>query len=393
MIERRECYELSTLKGWSLIYGRRKVGKTYLATRCVPHDSYYVVTRQMDVLNGGERLELGKAVTQIARELKAGKSVIFDEFQRVPEALWEVLTTQHPSGKLTLLASSLGITKKAFDRNSPLLGLALPYRMDVVHYPDALAHFGDPLSALLFRDPWVTAHASSWADVSRNPQGFYYVVKGLIGEVFQEEERRFTQIYEAILISVAEGEWNSSIITSRLQSTLSVNGSTVSSYLDSLGKMGLIRKIKVFRGGRGAEWYHTLSSPLMSAVLYAEAKHRVSDNNQEVDLTRPIARELQFSVGELLAEKNGAQPAYSPKVDIDIVLLKHGKPIAGYEVKIGEIEKAEAEKATWKIRSAGIPRAGLVSLTAKPPPSDESLTTEDLVKIAREIRKKWQKRS
>jgi len=78
--------------------------------------------------------------------------------------------------------------------------------------------------------------------------------------------------------------------------------------------MGLIRKIRVFRGGRGAEWYHTLSSPLMSAVLYAEAKHRVSDNNQEVDLTRPIARELQFSVGELPREngKNHRTPPRQP---------------------------------------------------------------------------------
>lgn len=391
MIERRECVELRSLSGWSLVYGRRKVGKTYLVTRCVAHDSYYVVTRQMDVLKGDERLEMGKAIAQIAKELKAGKSVILDEFQRVPESLWDVLSAQHPNGKLMLLASSLGITRKVFDKNSSLLGLVLPYRMDVIHYSDALAHFGEPLIALLFRDTWVVTHVSSWADVSRNPQRFYYVVKGLIGEVFQEEERMFTQIYEAILVSVAEGEWNSSIIASRLQSTLSVNGSTVSSYLDSLYKMGLVKKIRVFRGGRGVEWYYTLSSPIMSAVLYAEAKHRISDNDQEVDLTRPIARELQFSVGELLAEKHGAQLAYSPKEDIDIVLLKHGKPIAGYELKIGEIEKAEAEKAIWKIRSAGIPKAGLVSLASKPPPSDESLTSEDLVEIARQIRKKWQK--
>jgi AAA+ ATPase superfamily predicted ATPase len=312
MTERRECYELSNLKGWSLVYGRRKVGKTYLVTRCIPHVSYYVVTRQMDVLNCDEGLEIGKAVTQIAKGTKGGKSVVLDEFQRLPEPLWEVLPMQHPSGKLTLLANSLGITKKVFDKNSPLLGLALPYRMDLLHYSDALAHFGEPLNALLFRDPWVTIYVLSWADVSRSPQGFYCVGKGLIGEVFQEEERRFTQIYEAILISVVKGEWDSSIIASRLQSTLSVNGSTVSSYLDSLSKMGLVKKIRVFRGGEGAEWYCTISSPLMSAVLYAEAKHRVSDNDQEVNLTRAIARELQFSVGEL-RRKTGRSPSTAQK--------------------------------------------------------------------------------
>ena len=43
------------------------------------------------------------------------------------------------------------------------------------------------------------------------------------------------------------------------------------------------------------------------------------------------------------------------------MLLKQGKLVAGYELKIGEIEKAEAEKVVWKI-SAGIPKAGLVSL-------------------------------
>jgi len=67
MIERRECVELRSLSGWSLVYGRKKVGKTYLVTRCVAHDSYYVVTRQMDVLKGDERLEMGKAIAQITK--------------------------------------------------------------------------------------------------------------------------------------------------------------------------------------------------------------------------------------------------------------------------------------------------------------------------------------
>jgi hypothetical protein len=155
-----------------------------------------------------------------------------------------------------------------------------------------------PYKALLFRDPWIIEHASDWSDVERNPQSFYYITKGLIGEIFQEEDRKLTQTYEAILLEVAGGMWNSSMISAKLQAGMDINPSKASSYLDTLFKMGLIKKIRVYKGGKGSEWYHDLDSPIMSVTFYAEAKYKVSEKgNKIVDLTYPISKELQFSIG------------------------------------------------------------------------------------------------
>ncbi|WP_231136295.1 hypothetical protein [Acidianus ambivalens] len=104
----------------------------------------------------------------------------------------------------------------------------------------------------------------------------------------------------------------------------------------------------------------------------------------------PIGREVQFSIDELLAEKHNATLAYSPYEDIDIVLLEKGKPIIGYEVKLGEFSKAEAEKSIERIRRAGIPKAGLISLKEKPNfNADEELGPGDLVRISRDVFEKY----
>ena len=383
-IRRRECREIRELMGWRLVYGRRKVGKTYLATRCLHFDEYYLVTRGLTVLRGDEELQLDEGVKQVIKSLKEGKTVILDEFQRLPDQYLDALSTAHPDGTLVLLASSMGAVKKVIERNSPLLGLVLPYRLGIVRYSDALASVRDPYRALLYRDPWVIEHANSWKDVENNLQSFYYVVKGLIGEIFQEEDRKLTQTYEAVLLEVAEGMWNSVMVASKL-SPLGLNPPKVSSYLDTLFKMGLIKKIKVYRGGRGSEWYYDVDSPVMGVVLYAEAKYKVSEGTRgKVDLTYPISKELQFSVGELLAEYYDAELAYTPHGDIDVVLMKKGRPFIAYEVK-NSFSGREAEKAVERIKAFGIPRAGLVGVLEDPPPSDDSIGPERLVEIAEEV--------
>ena len=95
----------------------------------------------------------------------------------------------------------------------------------------------------------------------------------------------------------------------------------------------------------------------MAVTFYAEAKYEVSEGRRvSVDLTYPISKELQFSIGEVLAEYYGAELAYTPHEDIDIVLLKKGKPFIAYEVKItGE----EARRAIEGIKDSGVPGRGL----------------------------------
>ncbi|PVU75274.1 hypothetical protein DDW13_05150, partial [Acidianus hospitalis] len=91
--------------------------------------------------------------------------------------------------------------------------------------------------------------------------------------------------------------------------------------------------------------------------------------------------------GEMLAEYYNAELAYVPQGDIDVVLLKKGKPFIAYEVKNKFTEK-DARKAIERIKDFGISRAGLIGVLEDPPNSEDSIGPERLIEIAKEIEKR-----
>jgi len=391
-ILRREYKDLKNVEGWMLIYGRRKVGKSFLIRKYVNHDMYCVITRDLQAYfpSDGSFRKLDEAFVQSIKALREGKTVVIDEFQRLPEKYWDGLSAEHPNGKLILVGSSFRVMKKLVDKRSPLLGLVLPYKLDIIHYADVLSQVKDPLLSLIYRDPWSINFVKGLKDLEEKAYQLYMVAKALIGEIFEEEERQLTMLYEAVLLSLAEGEWNTPIISGALNSKgFNVTPSTVSGILDTLANMGLVEKIKIYGDRRRARWYYRISSPIISLMFYAEAKYNVSFTETLGEL--PIGREVQFSIGEMMAEYKNLTFAYSPYEDIDVVLLNNDKPVIGYEVKLGGFSKSECEKSVERIRRAGIPKAGLISLTEKPNFSlaDEVLGPEDLVKIAEYVFKKY----
>ncbi len=66
-------------------------------------------------------------------------------------------------------------------------------------------------------------------------------------------------------------------------------------------------------------------SPILSLILYAEAKYSVSELGAGPPIELPIGREVQFSVGEMLANYFNATQYYSPREDIDVILVKVGE--------------------------------------------------------------------
>ncbi|MGC8832183.1 MAG: hypothetical protein ACP5PQ_06355, partial [Thermoproteota archaeon] len=136
-----------------------------------------------------------------------------------------------------------------------------------------------------------------------------------------------------------------------------------------------------------------------SLTYYLDQKLNISESSyMKIDRSMVLSvlgKELQFSLGEMLAEYLGGIRSYmilpDGKGDVDIVILdsKGKTPIIGYEVKIGEISESEAKKAVEQIHSQGIPRAGLVSLSEKPPRvagSHEEIGPEELVDLAMKLR-------
>jgi hypothetical protein len=415
-IDRREEEEVKKLKGWIMVYGRRKTGKTYMLRKVFREAQYFMITRAGYVIHeeGGRYtyVNVKEAISRVGSLLDNGETVIIDEFQRLPEFLWEELALHHPKGKLIVSGSSLGMLSKVFDRRSPLLGLLSPLKLDIISYQDTIMALKNlvktPRDAmmwgLIFRDPWVIPMLSIEADIITEICGkAYYLatsIHGLIGEVFEEEERALTRVYDAILRLVGEGMWKPSEIAGVLASNNMITGgqATVIGMLERLVNMGLLEKIPLWRT-RGARFYFKHRSPIASIIQYIDQKLNITENpntnvGREIVMTA-ISREIQFSLGEMLAEYIGGRRAYAilPNGDIDIVVLDERRrtPIIGYEVKIGEMEVSEARKAIERIHEQGIPRAGLISVSAKPPKvpgSYEEIGPEEIIEIASKMRSK-----
>jgi hypothetical protein len=407
VLRRREAEELKKARGWLLVYGRRKVGKTFLLRSELSWSIYATVTRSREIFlesDGGiEKTGLEEGLQRVVDALRRGECVVIDEFQRLPENYWDMLALAHPSGRLVLSGSSFGVVEKVFSRRSPLLGLVNPLRVDVVSYADAVSSLVErlgPEKALLWgiivRDPWIVP----FVDLSLSPAVFIaenagrlaLASMGLVGEVFVEEERRLTTLYEAVLRLLAEGYWKPARIAGVLAPKGLVEGgaSAVVGILERMVKMGLVRKLKAWKSG-GAKAYYRHSSPLLSLVYYLDQKFSVSEGYPATPeaANTALGREAEACIAELMAERYSGVPGFyvSPFGDVDVIVLKGRRPIADYEVKLGIIELNEAKRAVERIHSLGIPHAGLISLKEKPPEIEgaETLGPDELVYLAKMV--------
>ncbi|MEM2642361.1 MAG: AAA family ATPase [Thermoproteota archaeon] len=415
IINRKEERMLKNLKGWILVYGRRKTGKTFMLRRVFPRSNYFVVTRSGDIAawngEGFSHISVSEAVTRIGKLLKEGGTVILDEFQRFPDKYWDLIAVNHPNGRFVASGSSLGILKKVFEKNSPLLGLFSPFKVDLINYSDAVTSLSKIclslkdalLWGLIIRDPWIIPMVSfDRSVVSEIRDKIYYFLasaSGLVGEVFEDEERALTRVYDVTIRLIGGGIWMPAEISGVLTANNLISGGipTVTGLLERLSKMGILEKIGLWKT-KGSRSYFKHRSPLLSIIYYLDRKLNISESPHvkidENTILSVLGRELQFSLGEMLAQYLGGIRSYTflpnGKGDIDIVVLdsKSKVPIIGYEVKVGEIDESEAKKAVDLIHSYGIPRAGLISASEKPPKvpgSHEELGPEELVSIAKKL--------
>ena len=416
VIDRWECgclAERGSRGGWLLVYGRRKTGKTWLLRRCYPWSIYATVTRSGECIweeRGREPGFIGldecvkRTITLLRR---SGGGVVVDEFQRMPVKYWDLLAQVSPESERGFVAcgSSMGVVGRVFDKRSPLLGLFEAFHVDIASMPDtvtSLRRHGLPgveavLWAVVVRDPWVLRHLSPegtpWLLLSRHAASLVPVSRGLVGEVFLEEERQLTRIYDSVLEYLAMGYWRAADIAARLYSaglSSSAHPGIATGILGVLEQVGLVEKIPLW-GTRRAKVYYKHRSALLS-LLYRVASI-VEETGREPDPQVILAGygvELQFAIGELLAEHYGLRRAYSIRGtrDIDVVLLaKNNRPQWGYEVKIGHIRRGEAASIAEWIRSQGIPRVGIVALKGgeKTPGVDELLDAEKIVELAEQL--------
>ncbi len=415
VIDRWECGFLRSYRGgWLLVYGRRKTGKTWLLRRCVDWSLYATVSLAGECLiDDGKEVAtegMGECLERLGAAVRRGATVVIDEFQRLPTKYWDYLGLIHGDSEGLLIAcgSSMGVVSKVFDRRSPLLGVFEAFKVDLASVADTIVSLADhglgPREAVLWapiaRDPWLLAHlvpgSDPWARLAEAAPRLAPVARGLVGEVFVEEERRLTRLYESVLELLASGYWRAGDIAQRLYSLGLVSEphpGMATGVLSVLESMGLVERVPLWRT-RGARVYYRHRSSLVALLYHVYDRYDAGEPIQPAHLASRYGVELQFNVGELLARAAGLRRAYTimPEGrDIDIVLLNHRSgPQIGYEVKAGPISEREAAKAVEVIRGAGIPRAGLISAHQRPPPiGDENLGPEDILEIAREQARKY----
>ncbi len=421
-INRWECNALENTRSWLLVYGRRKVGKTWLLRHCTLWSLYITVTRSGKCVTEDRRKppwslqEPEECIRRLSQELaRGGAIVVLDEFQRLPEEYWDIIALlgREAKGTLILCGSSMGIVNRVFDKRSPLLGLFAAFHVKLISMSDAVSSLAEKLSprdALLWapiaRDPWAIPHLNfkepPWIELTRKARSLVPAAQGLIGEVFLEEERKLTRLYEATLRLLALGEWNAAAMAQRLYSSRLISAphpGVVTGVLDVLAKMGLAAPIRLWKTRR-AKVYYRHASPLLSLLLYMDESTAGLEYTPRPEAVKTrFSIELQFAIGELLAEHHGYVQAYTilpgGEGDVDVVLLdEKGLPRWAYEVKMGEATSKDAERLSSIARKLGIPRVGIVSLLEKPSLEtvDETLGPSELVRVARNIKKRREKR-
>ena len=177
-------------------------------------------------------------------------------------------------------------------------------------------------------------------------------IPALVGEIFLEEEREISAVYEGILRGVASGKVSSGEISSYLFSRKLIgkdDPSIIQQYLNNLIYFGIIRRINIFNKKRFA---YKIASPLAKIYYYVDEKYnlterKASEKELGIIIDELMPRIVEDNVREFLAEKNGLIESIieAKDYDIDACLLKFNKVEMAIEIKWGKLDKGDILKA------------------------------------------------
>ncbi len=366
-VVRNEIEDLKKIRGWILLYGRRKVGKTFLLRNFIKWDEYITVRRDLSIRS--EEIEVKNfkdLIVKVEKLLNKNFTVVIDEFQRLPESIIEDLVRVYPNGKLILSGSSLGVARKIFSPKSPLLGFFTPYKLSLINPRDillTLSKYYDPIKCIeissYLRDPWLIPlyDGGNVIDFIYNYSCKYWqIVKALIGEVFAEEERTLTKTYEAILSLLGARIWKIKDIANILYAHGIISepsSSQLGGFIRNLIEMDLIESIKIYNSKMK---YFKLKSPIMETYYYLEYKYDVSERITSLSEVKPVLENLirfetENFIADLFAEYYNGRREYSLNPEIDFIITRRKNIIAIGEVKWGKYSRGDLRKFKLKVEN------------------------------------------
>ncbi|MCG2728647.1 MAG: AAA family ATPase [Candidatus Methanoperedenaceae archaeon] len=366
IIHRDEADEIKKIKGWVLIYGRRKVGKTFLIKNFLDYDVFFRINRdgsiyaeKFFVTSIGSADDFSKAVIEL---LSSNKTVVIDEFQRLPESILERISMVHPQGKLIFSGSSMRVVKKLFGSSSPLLGLAMQYRLGLIKPDNMLRELSKKMDASgavelapYLADAWTIPFFKMENETTRTIYELLkyskFTIPALVGEIFIEEEREYSRVYEAVLRLMGAGEWNYKNIASILAGRKLIeraDSSLVLPYIKNMAAMGLVESLSLYSTKKKM---YRLASPVMEAFFYLDDKYGFGETDvsfQEVKPTIEKQRSLaiQKFIGDLFAQAYNGKKEYfvTPSNELDFIITVRNKPVVAGEVKSGKYDEKDIKK-------------------------------------------------
>jgi len=355
-----------------LVYGRRKVGKSFFVKRFTKWDAYFHVKRSGGILELDSLREIDYSYLKDYILKEKDKRIVVDEFHRLPEDFLDFLQAYAHDLNLVLITSTLWLSRKILGEDSPILGLFEEFRMNIVDERDAIMFLKDRVkgkelidTAVYIREPWIIPllKESVYKDIPRILVEQKNTVERLIGEIFREEERELKKTYLAIMEAVANGKKKSTEISSFLYSRRILekdDASLIQSYLTTLCNIGVLERVNVVNK---KYWYYQHVSPIIDLYFYLDSKYGFSEIDIPVEeVEKVFLMKLPLHVEQffrnLLSKLFGLRKgmAVEKEYDVDTVLQSFRKVSLVAEVKwkksVSRQEVRRLEERFQKYRGA-----------------------------------------
>lgn len=354
-VTRKHVDKLKKLDGYVLIYGRRKVGKTFLVRNFLDHDIYFIVKHGGGILGVGTEKEEFDTYEGFLETLKVnlehGKTVVVDEFQRLPDDFLSYVQTFHPDGRLILTGSSFHVMKDILSPNSPILGLVSEFKLSLISPVNIfreLSEHMEPDKAFemspYFRDPWTLQYFQGEETDLEDILFFSkQSIQSLLGEVFLEEERTLSEVYEGIIRALSRGKWKLKEISDLLYGRRLIDRpetSRIRPYFKNMMAMDLVQRIPLHHK-RGFKY--TIKSPIMKLGYLLDEKYNFFEGDTSERIVKKVVDEhiprfVESFCGDLFSELYGGtfEYFYSSDFDIDFIITEGSEVLASGEVKWSE---------------------------------------------------------
>ena len=374
---------------WVLVYGRRKTGKTFLCTKFKEHDEYFFVKRDRSIIELKSMTEMVYSTFReiLIRSISSERSVAVDEFHRLGADFQELLHLLEQKGKLTLISSTLHLSRELISPSSPMLGKFGEANIRMIDLQDVLNELKNKISnkkelvetAIILREPLMINFYDN-GHLNFILPGIKLTVPALIGEIFTEEDRKLSALYEGIIRATAVGKWSSSQMSSYLFSRGLLkkdDPSYMQQYLVNLINFGILTKVNVWNKKR-VVYRHV--SPVTRIYYYADEKYSIADRDVSQKESNRYIEEIfphivEDNIQEMFAKKYGLSlfVHHDPNNEVDGIFTKFKKPTLALEVKWkNKISTADIRHAENSLGRIPAPRKVLFV------PDRKGLHSEDL---------------